>query len=227
MRTWHSLAVVLTSIDTIYWPPIWHRYRDFETWRAVRQEFDPAATLDWLELDDDEVTGHASTLRVMAKRHNVLGDFHDLVRRADPQSWESLRGEAGVAMDYYIAADLLDAFADDAAGREDRAPVMNLPMASQPLTARPRSLDAVLTDLRVSPHPSVIVGVEGATERLIVPRVAKLLGVILDPAWIQVEEFGARRGTSRCSLDTPRGRCWARTVVSTCCWIDRQPVSWS
>jgi hypothetical protein len=58
------------------------------------------------------------------------------------------------------------------------------------LSARPSSLDAVLTDLHVSPHPSVVVGVEGATELKLVPRVAELLGVTLDPTWIQIEEFG-------------------------------------
>lgn len=190
MSSWRSLAIILTAMDTIYWPPICHTYHHLQTWLEVRQEFDAPATLAWLGLDRDRVSDQASGLRAVAGWHNVVGEFHDLVRRADPGAWDSLRGEARIAMDYQIAAELLDSFADDVHAAPSAAPARFVPVVAQRLTARPRSLDAVLTHLHVSPYPSVVVGVEGATEKLIVPRVAELLGVPLEPDWIQVEEFG-------------------------------------
>jgi hypothetical protein len=191
--TWRGLAIILATIDTIYWPPLLHRYRDVPTWLEVRQRFDPAATLSWLGVTVDEVTEHATILRGFAGWHDVLGDFHDLVRRADPQKWESLRGQARVAMDYHVTTELLESLADDAREplpRPDPGPQVS---RLERLTDRPRSLDAVLTDLHVSPHPSVVVGVEGATELKLVPRTAELLGVTVDPAWIQIEDFGGTK----------------------------------
>jgi hypothetical protein len=193
LASWRSLAIILTSIDTTYWPPIRHAYHDIQTWRAVRQQFDAHATLSWLGLDHERVTRHAAKLRAIAAEHDVLGDFHDLVRRANPEAWNSLRGDARITIDYHIAAELLDSLADEAQVNAIPAQANLVPVSHQRLTIRPRSLDAVLTDLRVSPHPSVIVGVEGATESLLVPRVAELLGVTLDPAWIQIEEFGGTK----------------------------------
>lgn len=48
LRSWRALAIMLSALDTYYWPFITHTVRhDLATWRAARQDFDPAITLAW------------------------------------------------------------------------------------------------------------------------------------------------------------------------------------
>jgi hypothetical protein len=89
-----------------------------------------------------------------------------------------------------MAAEILDRFAADVHGDPGRQQAASVPLSRQGLGARPRSLDAALTHLHLSPHPALVVGVEGATEMLLVPRVMELLGIERDPSWIRVEDFG-------------------------------------
>ena len=75
-----------------------------------------------------------------------------------------------------------------------RVSLDHTPLSQQGLSARPQSLDATLTDLRLSPFPSLVIGVEGATEYTLVPRVLDLLEIELDRNWISIIDFG---GTDR------------------------------
>jgi hypothetical protein len=195
LRSWRSLAITLSALDTFYWPYITRRIsHSAELWRSARLAFDPAATLRWLDLTVDRIEDQADQLRGWAHSQDVLGDFYDLVRRADSKAWETLRGGALTTMDLRMAAETLDRFAADVRGDPVRQQAVSVPLSRQGLGARPRSLDAALTLLRLSPHPALVVGVEGATEMLLVPRVMELLGIELDPSWIRVEDFG---GTDR------------------------------
>src|SRR5437016_5938788 len=49
---------------------------------------------------------------------------------------------------------------------------------------RMRSLDSLLSAFGLSPHPQLILIVEGLTERILVPRVMQLLGVSTDDDFI-------------------------------------------
>jgi len=69
-------------------------------------------------------------------------------------------------------------------------PAQHAPLDQQSLSARPESLDAALTSLRLSPFPALVVGVEGATEYLLVPRVMDLLGIQWDTNRIRIVDFG-------------------------------------
>lgn len=53
---------------------------------------------------------------------------------------------------------------------------------------RSRTLDEVLTEFGLSPHPRLVLVVEGATELLLVPRVMQMLGVSTDEAFISVQD---------------------------------------
>lgn len=190
--SWRGLAVTLAAIDARYWPAITHTVRfNAEAWREFSQSFDPKGVLAWTNLSLDDISRGAEQLRGQAYGIDVLGAFYDLVRRADPQAWETLRGDALLAMDFRTAAEALDLFADDV-GRElaDAAALDATPTAALRLSTRRRTTDAVLTELGVSPHPSVVVGVEGDTEELLLPRVFDVLGIPSDPEWIRVAEFG-------------------------------------
>lgn len=53
-----------------------------------------------------------------------------------------------------------------------------------------RSLDAVLADFGLSPHPRVVVVVEGATELLLFPRVMQTFGIRTDEDFIAIQDAG-------------------------------------
>ncbi|GAA3260979.1 hypothetical protein ACFO1B_55475 [Dactylosporangium siamense] len=191
LRSWRSLAFTLTAIETPYWPLITRRIsHDADVWRSVRLAFDAANALAWLGLTVEEVEAGRDQLLGLARYRDVVGDFYDLVRRADRASWDTLRGDAQVAMDYRLAAEVFERLATDVHGVERSQPDASVPLSAQSLGARSRSLDATLTDLHLSPHPSLVIGVEGATEMRLVPRVMELLGIEPDPGWIRIVDFG-------------------------------------
>jgi hypothetical protein len=68
------------------------------------------------------------------------------------------------------------------------------PLSQQWLGDRYTSLDSSLSDLVISPFPSVVLALEGETEMLLMPRVFDLLGIRTDPNFIRIECFG---GTSK------------------------------
>lgn len=195
MRAWRSLAVVLHAIDSRYRPLVVRTVVNPTDWPHFAKNFDAKAELAWLGVGKDEVRNAASTLRSCAESLEVTGDFSELLRMALPDKWTSLRGEALKSFDFRIAAELLDMFIDHI----EKRPILDVVRSrshsktdttNERLLARPRSLDNLLTDLGLSPHPSLVIGVEGETEELVVSKVFELLGYNLDPTWIRIERFG-------------------------------------
>jgi hypothetical protein len=191
LDSWRSLAIVLSALDTYYWPWVTRGLRgDPAVWRTAVEAFDPAEMLNWLGLSLDLIDRQATSLRAIASLYDDTGDFYELIRRAKAEAWESLRGDAAVTMDYRLAADILDRYAEELNPGSGYTAQQAIPLSQQGLGARPESLDAALTGLRLSPFPSLVVGVEGATEFNIVPRVMKLLGIQWDRNRIEIIDFG-------------------------------------
>lgn len=185
---WRSLAIVLSALDTPLWPQIRLQVRnDFQLWQAMRVAFDVRKIMDWLRVTETQVRDQADDLLSMVRHNDVLGDFYDVVRRADPATWDSLRGPARTQMDSRLAAELLLLLADELRSR--RPPQPKMPIAAQRLSERPASLDSVLTALGLSPFPAVVLGLEGATEMLLMPRVMELLGIPMDASLIVLVDY--------------------------------------
>jgi hypothetical protein len=194
LQTWRSLAITLSTLDTYYWPFITHTvHHDLGVWRSARLTFEPATMLAWLGVPPDQITTEESDLRLKGTFRDDLGDLYDIVRRAKADAWESTSGDALAAMDFRLAADILARFAEELKP-EGRPSLEYTPLDQQGLSDRPHSLDAALTDLHISPFPSLVIGVEGATEYKLVPRVLDLLEIELDRNWISIIDFG---GTDR------------------------------
>jgi hypothetical protein len=193
--TWRSLAITLSALDTYYWPLMTSTVsHDFATWREVMRDLDPAAMRGWLDLSLDQIEGEITSLLTSAALRDDSGDFYELIRRAKADAWKSLCGDAASAMDFRLAADVLTRFAENLNPGGDYAAAQYAALSQQGLSARPESLDAALTDLRLSPFPALVIGVEGATEYLLVPRVMELLGIQWDHSRIRIVDFG---GTDR------------------------------
>ena len=200
LRSWRALAVVLSALDTYYWPFITHTVsHDMVAWRQARQSFEPGDMITWLGITANQVEAQAGDLRIAAAFRDDMGDFYDLIRRANYKAWDSLRGDALNAMDYRLSADILDRFHEDVGG--SGAPSgTHTPLDQQGLSSETHSLDAALTELHLSPFPALVIGVEGETERRILPRVMETLGINLDPTLMRIVEYGGTTKGKHLSL---------------------------
>ena len=99
--------------------------------------------------------------------------------RASSNCRTPVRGDARLAVDLRVAAELLLRYHEDLAGAEQARPSkVRRPRERRPLDRRlrrTRSLDEVLTDFGLSPHPRLVLVVEGDTELLLAPRAMPLL----------------------------------------------------
>jgi hypothetical protein len=87
-------------------------------------------------------------------------------------------------MDERIAAEVLDRYADELEGvTTANRPEPPEHLAQQAMSRRPESLDGVLTSLHLSPHPPLVVALEGKTEMTLLPKDLAQLGITLDPSW--------------------------------------------
>jgi hypothetical protein len=185
----HRIAVVLTAIEARYFPkldPEWLHLNNAEVhqWRRYRAGFDPAAVSAQLGYSATDTRRDGEWLLTCAHRLDPVGDsWSQLMRRAPSTAWKNLKDAALSALDYRIAAEILLLFYDDLADRGQAAPLPDLAemrMSWHPLHERlssgRRTLDEDLMRLGISPHPRVILAVEGETEQVHVPLVWKDLG---------------------------------------------------
>ena len=160
--------------------------------------FDPVDLLHWLGWTPERVRKEAEALITRATFIDPLEDWLDLVRLCRPSKWENLRGDALIAMDHRIAGEMLLLFYEDLVAKGVAEPLPIIPrLAPHPLRERLQNdreeLDAVLMDYGLSPHPSLVLLLEGETELLLVPRVMDEIGISCRPSFIELYSL---RGTS-------------------------------
>jgi len=159
---------------------------------AWRQDVPVNYMLDWLKLDAKWLEDSASRLLIEAERIDPLRDWSELVARADPQQWQSLRGAARAAIDLRMLAETFLAYHDDlvdakkATTLEDPGPRARGQFDGR--LKRKRPLDEILTEFGLSPHPRLVLVVEGKTELLLVPRAMEILGINTDEDFISVQD---------------------------------------
>lgn len=148
----------------------------------LRETFDPVAMLQWLGWEGEHVREGAEGLLTRAHRIDPLREWHELVRLCRPDKWQELRGDALVAVDHRIAAEILLRFYADLS-RDGAVPPLPTIQGRwwHPLRERLETdrgeLDAVLTDCGLSPHPALVLVLEGATAMTIIPCVMDILGI--------------------------------------------------
>ena len=191
----HPRLVALSALEPIYYPNIVRRIRynggELAGYDAWRDKLRPRAMLDWLEVEPSWIKDSAGALLDQADRLDPLGRWSELVREADPDRWEWLQGEARGANDLRIGAEILLRYYDRLA-RGRIAPKI------REQTGRMRdqfsgrlkpkdALDGVLTSFGLSPHPQLVLVVEGETELLLFPRLMALFGIRKDRNFIAIE----------------------------------------
>jgi hypothetical protein len=212
--------VAVSALEPIYYPQIlgWSRFssdEDADAYRPWRSKLPLGRVKHWLGVNAEWLKDTAAHLLSEAERIDPLGEWAELVGRGDPDKWTKLKGTARNAMDFRVAAEILLKYHDRlvAAGRAKPLPEPQRRFGGafdDRLKPR-RALDSLLTEFGLSPHPRLVVVVEGPTEGRIFPRAMETLGVELsrDTIWIEDAE-GVDRDISSLlahyapALDEPR-----------------------
>ena len=177
-----TMAIALTALEARYIPrldPEWIQLvnADAAEWNAYRDGFDPVLTSTELGYSAVQARQDAEWLLSRAHRLDPVGDsWSPLMRRAPSKAWKRLKDAALLAKDDRIAAEILLLFYEDLAACGKAEPLPDIPSVAwhplhERLSYRDRTLDEDLTYLGISPHPRVVLAVEGATEEVHAPLV--------------------------------------------------------
>jgi hypothetical protein len=181
-----TMAVVLTALEARYLPvldPEWLQLinADQEEWERYRDGFDPVAVSTQLGYPATRARQDAEWLLSRARDLDPVGDsWSQLIRRAPAKAWKDLKDAALSALDYRIAAEVLLLFYEDLAARGQAEPLPDIPRNGwhplhERLSYRGQTLDEDLMHLGISPHPRVVLAVEGESEQAHVPQIWKEL----------------------------------------------------
>jgi hypothetical protein len=189
------LALALSALDMRYLPRILRTAHHAREWDAEDPRFDAQARLQLLGLTPEAMAATAEALLIRASFGDPLGPWYDLIRQGDPHDWQQLRGDALLAMDYRIAAEILLRALDDL-GRKDlstpppRTGRMYRAILDDRLRPEPERLEEVLSEHGLSPHPAVLLVLEGQTEMTLMPRVlAEFYGRPVPPTLIETVDM--------------------------------------
>lgn len=239
-----TTAIALTALEARYLPvldPEWIQLvnADAADWRAYRDGFDPALISTQLSYTAAQARQDADWLLLRAHRIDPAGDsWSGLIRRAPSRAWEGLKDAALSALDYRIAAEILLLFYEDLAARGQAEPLPEVPPGSSHhlryrLSHRDRTLDEHLTHLGISPHPRVVLAVEGETEEAHIPLVWKALDYPNAPELIRslrlggvdrdLEKVAALAAAPLVSGKAPGRAGWLLIKPPTCLYIAVDP----
>ncbi|MFE9793231.1 hypothetical protein ACFYRL_16015 [Streptomyces goshikiensis] len=139
--------------------------------------------------------GHAETLLARAHSRDPLAKWLPLVRHTSYSGWSKLKGDPLDCMWKRVAAEVLLRAHDELAEGGLIEPLPDLtgegwwtPLRDRlnPRHEEAETLERALGDFGLSPHPKVIVLVEGETELIHIPRLLAQLG-LADPQQVRVQ----------------------------------------
>lgn len=191
-----AIVVAVSALEPLYYPRLlrkltFGRVEEFDEYEEWRRTLPVRAVLDWLGVEPPWLKDIATSLLFEADGFDPLGDWIEVIREADPGQWARLKGAARNAMDFRIASEILFRYYEDLA-REGHAPPIEPPPQRwrHELHGRlkpKRGIDRILTSFGLSPHPSLILVVEGETELLIFPRLMTTFSVRQDDEFISIQ----------------------------------------
>jgi len=191
--TWHRrLSSLLVALEARYMPEfdeyVLHLVNaDRDQWREFRAGFSAASVLRLMGWTADEVLTAANNLLSGLGFINLLGnEWSQLFRRAPVKEQEDVSGALRRVLDRRLAAEILLKCYEDLAEEGLALPLSqrsgtDFSYASERISHRSNSLDQLLSGLGISPHPGVILLVEGESEAELLPRIQK---------WIRTESNG-------------------------------------
>ncbi len=201
-----AIAVILSALEPVYWPDLVANVRmgefsgaDRDQWFDVYlqwiQDRQAQVVLGWLRLTPDETVSLADGLVMRIKSRDPINQWVDLVRLMSPDKWKELAGDARLALDHRLGAEMLmrlrDELTDEGAALALPPPPMMSWTPQHDRFNRPmETLDEVLTDYGISPHPSLVIPLEGKTELILVGRSMEHLKVPRRRSYIELFDVG-------------------------------------
>lgn len=201
-RRMRALVSVLSSIEYVYYADIRRRYtysHPYGTdgdYQGARDQFSASVVLTASGWSRDGILAAAESLLWTAHSRDPLKYWVDLVSLIDPRKWERLEGEALLAMDFRIAAEMLLRFVEDLAklGIGPTLPDHSQSRWYHPLQdrlgRRRARLDRTLTDFGISPHPALVMVLEGSTEMYVIEKLMDLFEIPMLDSFIRLTLLG-------------------------------------
>ena len=190
------LAILLEALSSRYLPRVTRVLRSpEEALHTYVDNTDPAVEASFLvKVGSDLLQGQAEALLSGARLFDPLGEWHRVVRIANPRRWQDLRNDALLAHEQRIAGELILHFLEDQAalGRYPQLP----PVSKMWREARhdrliidQRERAETVMDFGLSDRPALYLAVEGQTEVSIVRRVLGLAGYEHLSTWVSVVDL--------------------------------------
>ncbi len=198
LRHWaiwyHRIALMAAALEARYLPaldPEWVHLVNAKPneYDQYRHSFNPVAMSRQLKYPAEQVRRDAEGLLLSAHAiEPTSGWWSQLLRRAPRDSWKHLKGASLSAMDLRETAEILLRFHEDLSEHGEAEPLPTIPDHAwhplhERLSSRHETLDQNLMHLGLSPHPRVVLAVEGESEELHTPRVWKSLAIQKLPNW--------------------------------------------
>jgi hypothetical protein len=216
VRRWRTVALI--ALANRYLPSITGHAslpggEDWARWNEARFATTPGEILADIAIAPGTLAQLGEDLLMSAHWHDPLKDWVPLLRHANATAWNRLHGSALLAMKQRIAAEVLLRGYDELAAEGSVEPLLDLSgsRVSHPLVdrlnqraERAEPLETVLSQFGLSPHPRVLLLVEGPSELL---HVTRLLAELIsgDESLVRVQPLGG---------DTVNPVLLARYVVS-------------
>lgn len=196
----HSMVLALAALSPRYLGGVLGRIRlpggadEQGLWR-FRSGFPVADLLSVSGFNPAGLRGHAETLLAQAHSRDPLVKWLPLVRHTSYSGWSKLKGDPLDCMWKRVAAEVLLQAHDDLTEDGLVEPLPDLTGEGywtalhdrlNPRYEEAATLERALGDFGLSPHPRVIVLVEGETELIHVPRLLAELG-LTDPQQVRVQ----------------------------------------
>lgn len=197
------IAIAATALEARYLPvldPEWIHISNAEPddWRKYQARFDAATVSETLAYTAGDAREDAEHLLLLAHSTDPVGSsWSQLMRRAPRDSWKEFKDAALSAMDFRETAEILLLFYEELAslGQAATLPTTDRDVRwwhplHERLSYRRHTLDQDLMHLGISPHPRVVIAVEGDTEEIHIPKVWGALRHRKAPELVRVLKLG-------------------------------------
>lgn len=199
------IAIIVTALEARYLPVLDDHGRIQLTnaqpneWCEYRDRFDAVAVSKRIGYAATDAREDAELLLAYAHTIDPVGSsWSQLIRRAPREAWKDLKNDALSAVDLREAAELLLLYYQDLVSQGHAEPLpadvgqwRGWHPLQERLSHRRETLDQELMHLGISPHPRVVLAIEGDTEELHVPKVWKALGYPEAPELVRVLKLGS------------------------------------
>jgi hypothetical protein len=201
-----TLVTALSALEPVYYPDLVGRISFAGTLAGDHQQwFDeyvhwirgrrPDEMLTSLRMSADDLVRWGDGLIARTTFFDPVRSWVPLLRLLAPEKWADATGQTRVALEHRMAAELLLKLRDDLAVEGSAPPLPPPPpFAWTPQHERfnrpAQDLDRVLTDFGISPHPSLVMVLEGQTEMILVGESMDHLHIPRRRSYIELFNIG-------------------------------------